>query len=130
MQTLREFVDVWAGIIDAQSIDVTLKVEAGKNMSRFLNLEPKMRQAVDALVAEYAPTLSVSKENLSFELVYLFHLRLQEALLFARFLAENDFDDSHKPASEWILFLALDSWEYLLVHKWRFDFLSYYGLPK
>src|SRR5665213_2634685 len=127
MQTLKEFVAVWASIIDAQSIDVTLKVEAGQNMSRFLTLEPKMRQAVDALVEDYAPTLAVPQENLSFELVYLFHLRLQEALLFARFLVENGFDESQKPASEWILFLALDSWEYLLVHKWRFDFLSYYG---
>lgn len=76
MQTLSEFRAHWHPLILRQAKAVGAQIEAEKDMSRFLELEPQLRSAVDKLVREYSSSLSVAPENLTFELGYLLHLRL------------------------------------------------------
>ena len=83
MQTLSEFRAHCHPLILRQAKDVAERIEAGEDMSRFLELEPQHRSAVDKLVREYSLSLSVAPKNLTFELGYLLHLRLQQAVEFA-----------------------------------------------
>jgi hypothetical protein len=60
MQTLSEFRAHWHPLIVRQAKDVAERIEAGEDMSRFLELEPQHRSAVDKLVLEYSSSLSVA----------------------------------------------------------------------
>jgi hypothetical protein len=95
-------------------------------MSRFLELEPQLRSAVHKLVREYSLSLSVAPKNLAFELGYLLHLRLQQALEFAQFLDHCGLGSPEMSAEDWIQFLAIDSWREVIVHKWRYEFERVY----
>jgi hypothetical protein len=46
-----------------QAKDVAERIEADHDMSRFLELEPQHRSAVDKLVREYSLSLSVAPET-------------------------------------------------------------------
>src|SRR5438105_1157312 len=109
MQTLSEFRAHWQPIIVQQGKDVAAKIETGTDMSRFLVLEPQLRADVDALVREYSKALSVRPQNLSLDLGYLFHLRLQQACEFAQFLDHCGLGSPQMNAGDWIQFLAIDS---------------------
>jgi hypothetical protein len=127
MQTLSEFRAHWHPLIVRQAKDVAERIEAGEDMSRFLELEPQHRSAVDKLVLEYSSSLSVAPENLTLELGYLFHLPLQQAAEFAQFLHHCGLGSAEMPAEDWIQFLAIDSWREFLVHKWRYEFERVYS---
>ena len=122
MQTLSEFRAHWHPLIVRQAKDVAERIEAGEDMSRFLELEPQHRSAVDKLVLEYSLSLSVAPENLTRELGYLLHLRLQQAAEFAQFLDHCGLGSAEMSAEDWIQFLAIDSWHEFIVHKWRYEF--------
>jgi hypothetical protein len=126
MQTLTEFRAHWHPLIVRQAKDVAERIEAGEDMSRFLELEPQHRSAVDKLVLEYSLSLSVARENLTRELGYLLHLRLQQAAEFAQFLDHCGLGSAEMPAEDWIQFLAIDSWHEFTVHKWRYEFERVY----
>ena len=126
MQTLSEFRAHWHPLIVQQAKDVAERIEAGGDMSRFLELEPQHRGAVDKLVREYSLSLSVAPKNLTLELGYLLHLRLQEAAEFAQFLDHRELGSAEMSAEDWIQFLAIDSWHEFTVHKWRYEFERVY----
>jgi len=126
MQTLSEFSAHWHPLIVRQAKDVAERIEAGENMSRFLELEPQHRSAVDKLVLEYSLSLSVAPETLTRELGYLLHLRLQQAAEFAQFLDHCGLGSAEMSAENWIQFLAIDSWHEFTVHKWRYEFERVY----
>ena len=126
MQTLAEFRVHWQPVITAQGREIAAKVEGGRNMARFLTLEPEHRGAVDELVREYAQALSLRPENLTLELGYLFHLRLQQAAELAQFLDFQGMGAVEHPAPTWIEILAIDSWHEFTVHKWRYEFTKFY----
>jgi hypothetical protein len=126
MQTLSEFRAHWHPLIVRQAKDVAERIEAGEDMSRFLELEPQHRSAVDKLVREYSLSLSVAPKNLTFELGYLLHLRLQRAGEFAQFLDHCGLGSPEMSAEDWIQFLAIDSWREVTVHKWRYEFERVY----
>jgi len=126
MQTLSEFRAHWHPLIVRQAKDVAERIEAGEDMSRFLELEPQHRSAVDKLVLEYSLSLSVAPENLTRELGYLLHLRLQQAAEFAQFLDHCGLGSAEMSAENWIQFLAIDSWHEFTVHKWRYEFERVY----
>jgi hypothetical protein len=126
MQTLSEFRAHWHPLVVRQAKDVAERIEAGEDMSRFLDLEPQHRSAVDKLVLEYSLSLSVAPENLTRELGYLLHLRLQQAVEFAQFLDHCGLGSAEMSAEDWIQFLAIDSWHEFIVHKWRYEFERVY----
>jgi len=129
MQSLSEFRAEWQPMMRRQMAEMATKVEAGQNMFRFLALEAVTRPQVDALVREYSEGLAVAPKNLTADLGYLLHLRLQEGLLFGQFLDSAGFGTERKTASEWIQFLAIGSWHEVLVFKWAQEFFAWYG-PK
>ena len=137
MQTLSEFYEAWRPEMLRQAHEIADKVEAGQNMGRFLVLEPQGRDAVDNLVREYSESLRVAPSSLSSaepglgppELGYLLHIRLWHALEFAQFLSHCGFEETRMSASDWIEFLAIDSWHEFTRHKWRFEFSKMYGEP-
>jgi hypothetical protein len=126
MQTLSEFRAHWHPLIVRQAKDVAERIEAGEDMSRFLELEPQHRSAVDKLVLEYSLSLSVAPETLTRELGYLLHLRLQQAAEFPQFLDHCGLGSAEMSAENWIQFLAIDSWHEFTAHKWRHEFERVY----
>ena len=127
MQTLSDFLSIWSPAINQQAKEIAAKIEAGADMSRYLLLEPRFRDAVDGLCREYSGSLSVAAQSLnSRELGYLFHLRVQAAEEFARFLDDCGLGANEMSQQDWIEFLAIDAWREFLVHKWRHDFSEFY----
>jgi hypothetical protein len=126
MQTLSEFRTYWNPIMHQQAIDIAAKIEADQNMSRFLLVESQLRSRVDTLIREYSKSLSVAPENLTVELGYLLHLRLQQAADFAQFLDHCGLGSAKMSAEEWIEFLAIYSWHEFTIHKWRYEFARVY----
>jgi hypothetical protein len=126
MQTFSEFRAHWQPLILKQAGDVAERIEAGHDMSRFPSLEPQHRADVDKLVREYSSSLSVARENLTLELGYLFHLRLQQAAELAQFLDHCGLGETVMDAQDWIQFLAIDAWHEFTVHKWRHEFERVY----
>src|SRR6266480_2200184 len=120
MQTLSEFYSNWNPGIRRQAREIAGKVEAGQNMSRFLLLEPGLRSEVDALCRAYSESLSGGQYNPpTFEIGYLFSLRLTEADGFAQFLEHSGLGSAEMDAEDWLEFFLIDSWHEILVYKWR-----------
>src|SRR5919198_874646 len=103
-QTLSEFRTHWQPLISRQAKDIGARVEAGRDMSRFLDLEPVHRAAVDKLVRDYSVSLSFAPDTLSFDLGYLLHLRLLQAGEFAQFLDHCGLGSAQMSAPDWIQF--------------------------
>jgi len=127
MQTLSEFFKNWSPGIKQQAREIGEKVEAGKNMSRFLSLEPKLRSEVDALCLEYPKSMPSMPNIQNADVGYLFHVRLLEGCIFAQFLDHSGFGGVEMEASDWIEFLTVVSWHELLVDQWRYRFSEFYG---
>jgi hypothetical protein len=127
MQTLSEFLSQWRPAIMQQANSVSDKIEEGRDMSRVLSLEQQLSSAIDEAVQSYSESGSFAACNLpSFEVGYLFHLRLLEASYFAQFLDDCGFGEIQMSAPDWIEFFGIRAWHHFLVHKWRHDFARVY----
>jgi len=127
MQTLSEFLSHWRPEISRQANSVAEKIEEGRDMSKFLSLEPQLASAVDEAVRRYSESGSFAACNLpSLEVGYLFHLRLLEASYFAQFLDDCGFGEVQMSAADWLELLGIRAWHHFLVHKWRYDFARVY----
>jgi hypothetical protein len=127
MQTLAEFYENWVPVINQQSREIGVQVEAGQDMSRFLSLEPQFRSEVDYLCLSYLKSLpSMPDIQGNLEAGYLLHIRMREGADFAQFLLQSGFGGLQRDAEDWLEFLLIDSWSEILVHKWRHDFAEFY----
>ena len=127
MPTLSEFYESWSPDIKRLTRETGAKVEAGQDLSRFLGLEPKLRDSVDALCRDYLKSQpAMPKKSDNPEVEYLFRQRLFAAEDFAEFLSsQTEFEDAEASDRDWIEFLLIDSWHEVLVYKWRQNFSEF-----
>ncbi len=127
MQTLSEFLEATFLEVNQEALKIGKKFEAGKDMSRYAYLEKKHRKAVDAICGEYSKTLRVpANSSANADLIYLFHFRLLEGMVFAQWLESGGFGEQRMPAEDWFLFLTVSAWNEFLGDSWKVGFLEFY----
>lgn len=130
MQTLSELLEVWQPQVDdlARSEGVD-RLSRTLDPRRLILAEIERASDVEGLLRTYSKSL-VFPENSSVdgEVLYIVWTRIQEGCYYGRHLDGCGFGEHQKHASDWILFLTIDSWREVIRYKWHVSFSKHHDI--